>query len=49
MNAVLCFVLGVAVVSIMGALCFFLCYLNTKADDYWNELKRKMEKNDERR
>ena len=48
MNAVLCFILGLLFVSIMGALCFFSCYLSSKADEYWNDLKQKLEKRNER-
>lgn len=49
MKEILCFVGGVVFAGIMGALCFFSCFLSLKSDEYWDELKQDMEKKDERR
>ena len=45
---VLVVILGVIFVGIIGALCLFCCIVASRADKYWEELKRKWVENDER-
>ena len=49
MNKIVCLLLLVSSISIVVLLCFFSCYISSKSDVFWEEVKKEKEKRDERR
>lgn len=49
MNKVFGLILVVGSISMVVLLCFFSCYISSKADEFWKEVKKEKEKRDERR
>jgi len=48
MNGFLGFILVLGAIGIVVLLCFFSCVISSRADEYWEEIKREMEKRNER-
>lgn len=42
-------ILGILFTGIVVLLCFSSCFLASRSDNYWDEVKKKMEKKNERR
>ena len=49
MKDILFVVIGLVITGIVLLLCFCFCFLASKSDDYWDELKLKMEKRNGRK
>lgn len=49
MKSIIAFILGVTFASIVVLLCFSSCYLASKSDEYWENLKDELEKKDDER
>lgn len=48
MNKVLGLILIFGAIGIVFLLCLLCCFISSKADGYWEEFKREMEKRNER-
>ena len=40
---------GIIITGMVVLLCFFCCYMAGRADEYWDELKKEMEKRNGKR
>ncbi len=48
MNKVFGLFLLVGAISMVVLLCFFSCYISSRTDGFWEEVKKEKEKRDER-
>ena len=49
MKGIITIILGILFIGIVVLLCLSSCIMASKSDDYWDELKKEMEKRNERR
>ena len=49
MKGIIAIILGVIFIGIVVLLCLFSCVMSSKCDDYWEEVKKELEKDNERR
>jgi len=49
MRSIITIILGVIFVGIVVLLCLFSCIIASHSDKYWDEVKKDMEKRNERR